>query len=59
MRDYTNVASHKYLYLICHSCESRNPEPKPLDSRFHGNDVKKLTVFRILVDPLIIEAYQQ
>jgi len=36
-----SVPSHKYLYLICHSCESRNPEPKPLDSRFHGNDERK------------------
>jgi hypothetical protein len=22
----------------CHSCESRNPETKELDSRLHGND---------------------
>jgi hypothetical protein len=33
-----SMLSHKYLYLICHFCEGRNPEPKPLDSRFHGND---------------------
>ena len=34
--------SHKYLYLGCHSCESRNPEPLLLDSRLHGNDEKSV-----------------
>jgi hypothetical protein len=36
-----SVLSHKYLYLVCHSCESRNPEPLLLDSRLHGNDERK------------------
>jgi len=36
-----SVLSHEYLYLVCHSCESRNPEPLLLDSRLHGNDERK------------------
>ena len=36
-----SVLSHKYLNLVCHSCESRNPEPLLLDSRLHGNDERK------------------
>jgi hypothetical protein len=27
----SRVVSHKYLYLICHSCGGSNPEPKPLE----------------------------
>lgn len=23
---HPSVLSHKYLYIVCHSCESRNPE---------------------------------
>jgi hypothetical protein len=38
LKPSTSVVSHKYLYHICHSCGGRNPEPKPLDSRFYGND---------------------